>query len=150
MQGLLSGLYSVGPSGFWDSFTLVGEAGYVHVHDVDPACGPTSCSTELTNTRDAWGYAFLALIDYKNLFNGWDLQVPVTYAGVGAGHSAFASGLGSLMGENDRRAGIGLNFTWLQALQLGVSLGSFLGRLDFSERPYADRDYMAFTAKYAF
>lgn len=150
MQGLLSSLYSVGPTGFWDSFTLVSEIGYVHVHDVDPACGPTSCSTTLTNTTNAWGYSFLALIDYKNIFNGWDLQVPVTYAGVGDGHSAFASGLGSLMGENDRRAGIGLNFTWLQKLQLGVSLSSFLGRPDFSERPYADRDYMAFTAKYAF
>ena len=45
MQGLLSSLYSVGPTGFWDSFTLVSEFGYVHVHDVDPACGPTSCST---------------------------------------------------------------------------------------------------------
>ena len=120
------------------------------MHDVDPACGPTSCSTALTNTRDAWGYSFLALIDYKNIFNGWDLQVPVTYAGIGDGHSAFASGLGSLMGENDRRAGIGLNFTWLQKLQLGVSLSSFLGRPHFSERPYADRDTMAFTAKYAF
>lgn len=150
VQGLLSGLYTIGPTPLWDSFTLVGEAGYVHVEDVDAACGPTSCSTELTNTANAWGYSFLALIDYKNVINGWDAQVPLTYAAIGDGQSAFASGLGSLMGEGDRRASIGISFTRLQALQLGVSLNAFLGKPDFKKRPYADRDYAAFTVKYAF
>ncbi|MFP5305895.1 MAG: DUF1302 domain-containing protein [Gammaproteobacteria bacterium] len=149
-QGLLSGLYVIGPTSMWDAFTLVGELGYVHVDDVDPACGPTSCSTELTNTRNAWGYSVLALIDYKNIYSGWDLQVPLVYAAIGDGHSAFASGLGSLMGDGDRRASIGLNFTRLQQLQIGVSLNSFLGTPDFKERPYADRDYAAFTVKYNF
>ncbi len=150
MQGLLSGLYTVGPTAFWDTLTVVGEAGYVHVHDVDAACGPTGCSTELTNTTNAWGYSLLALIDYKNIVSGWDLQVPVSYAAVGDGHSAFASGLGSLMGEGDRRASIGFQFTRLQQLQLGLSLNAFLGTPHFSERPYADRDYAALTVKYSF
>lgn len=43
-QGLLSGLYTTGPALFWDAFTLVAETGYIHVVDVEPACGPSSCS----------------------------------------------------------------------------------------------------------
>ena len=150
MQGLLSGLYTIGPSLFWDSATLVSEFGYIHVRDVDEACGPTGCSTDLTYTRDAWGYQFLLLLDYKNVINGWDVLVPISYAAVGSGQSSLLSGLGSLMGENDRRASIGVNLTWLQKLQLGVSLNAFLGSPDFEKRPYADRDYAAFTIKYSF
>ncbi|MDD3765079.1 MAG: DUF1302 family protein [Nevskiales bacterium] len=150
MQGLLSGLYSAGPRLFWDSLTIVGEAGYVHVDDVDEACGPTSCSQELTYTRDAWGYSFLGLIDRKNVFSGWDLQIPLTYAAVGGGHSSLLSGLGSLMGEGDKRASIGLNLTYLQDLQFGISYNAFLGKPDFEERPYADRDYVSFVTKYNF
>jgi hypothetical protein len=149
-QGLLSALYVIGPRFGWDSLTLVGETGYIHVNEVEPACGPTSCSTQLTYTRDAWGYSFLSFIDKRNIFTGWDLQIPLFFAGVGKGHSSFLSGLGSLMGEGDKRASIGLNFTHLQQLTLGVSYNAFLGRPDFKDRPYADRDYAAFTATYRF
>ncbi|HEX4896496.1 MAG TPA: DUF1302 family protein, partial [Solimonas sp.] len=149
-QGLLSGLYVVGPALFWDSLTIVGETGYIHVADQEAACGPTSCSEKLTYTRDASGYAFLFLIDRKNVVSGWDLNIPVYYSGIIDGHSSFLSGLGSLMGEKDRRASIGVNLTWLQKLQVGVSVNWFLGNPHFSERPYADRDYAAFTAKYNF
>jgi hypothetical protein len=147
-QGLLSSLYTTGPKLFWDALTLVTEVGYVHVLDVDQACGPTSCSEDLTYTRDAWGYSILGLIDRKNVFSGWDLQIPVTYAAIGSGHSSLISGLGSLMGEGDKRTSIGFNFTWLQKLQMGISYNVFLGKPDFTERPYADRDYVAFTTKY--
>lgn len=149
-QGLLSSIYVLGPGGFWDSIAIVGEAGYVHVIDVDPACGPTSCSTQLTYTRDAWGYSALALIERRNIFDGWDMQLPLAFAGVGGGHSSLLSGLGSLMGEGDYRASAGMNFTHLQKLTLGLSYNAFLGKPDFKERPYADRDYAAFTATYRF
>lgn len=149
-QALLSALYVIGPGWFWDSITLVGETGYIHVNDVEEACGPTSCSTALTYTRDAWGYSFLSYIDRKNISTGWDLQVPITFAGVGGGHSSFLSGLGSLMGEGDYRASIGLSFTRLQQLTLGISYNAFLGKPDFRERPYADRDNLALSATYRF
>jgi hypothetical protein len=149
-QALLSAIYVLGPHGFWDSLAIVGEAGYVHVNQVDPACGPTSCSTDLTFTRDASGLSLLALIERRNVFDGWDLQLPLTAAGVISGHSSLLSGLGSLMGEGDYRAGAGVNFTWLQKLTLGLSYSGFLGRPDFRERPYADRDYAALTATYRF
>ena len=150
MQGLLSGLYTMGPTMFWDTATVVGELGYVHVEDVDEACGPTSCTTDLSYTRDAWAYSFLFLFDYKNVFNGWDMLIPVAYSAIGSGHSSLLSGLGSLMGEGDKRLSVGVNFTYLQKLQLGASLNYFLGTPHFEDRPYADRDYAAVTVKYSF
>jgi hypothetical protein len=149
-QALLSGIYVLGPQWFWDSMAIVGEAGYVHVNDVDVACGPTSCSTDLTFTRDASGLSLLALMERRNIFDGWDLQVPVTLGGVISGHSSLLSGLGSLMGEGDYRAGTGVSFTWLQKMTLGFTYSAFLGKPHFSERPYADRDYAAVTATYRF
>jgi hypothetical protein len=43
-----------------------------------------------------------------------------------------------------------VNFTHLQSLTLGASYSAFLGRPDFKDRPYADRDNAAFTARYTF
>ncbi len=149
-QVLLSGLYVLGPGWFWDSITLVGEAGYVHVEDTAEACGPTSCSKSLTYDRDASGWAWLTMIDRKNIFNGWDLQVPIYLSGIIDGKSSMLSGLGALMGEGDYRASIGFNFTYLQNLQLGTSYNAFLGKPHFEKRPYADRDFAAVTIKYNF
>jgi len=149
-QASLSALYVIGPGLFWDAMTFVGEAGYVHVEDVDEACGPISCSTDLTYTRDASGWAWLTLIDKKNVFDGWDLQMPIYLSGIISGQSSVLSGLGSLMGEGDYRASIGANFTWLQKLQIGASYNAFLGEPDFEKRPYADRDFAALTIKYNF
>lgn len=149
-QALLSALYTVGPGPAWDSVVFVSEAGYVHVNSVDEACGPTSCSRDLTFTRNAWGLSLLTLIDKRNVFSGWDLQVPVTLAGALGGHSSLLGGLGSLMGRGDYRAGIGFNFTRLQKLTLGVGYSGFLGQASFDERPYADRDTVSLSAVYRF
>ena len=149
-QGDLTALYVIGPGLFWDSITLVGDVSFIHVRDVDEACSPYSCSTQLTFDRDAWAYSFLSFVDQKNIFDGWDLQVPISFAGVGNGHTSLAGGFGALMGENDYRASVAFNFTYLQKLSLGVGYNAFLGRPDFRDRPYADRDYAAFTATYRF
>jgi len=149
-QVLLSGIYSTGPALFWDAFTLVGETGYIHVADVEQACGPSSCSKDLTNSRDASGYAFLALIDRRNIFDGWDLQIPLVFQGVIDGQSSLLAGLGSLMGEGDMRASAGTNFTWLQKFVVGASYTAFLGEPHFKKRPYADRDFAGFSLKYQF
>lgn len=149
-QGLLSALYVIGPRFGWDALTLVGEVGFVHVEDLEPACGPNGCSTDLSYTRDAWAYSLLGLMDFRNITAGWDLQVPITFSAIGHGQSALLSGLGSLMGEGDMRTSIGVNFTRLQRLEVGMSYNAFLGSPHFEKRPYADRDYVAFTAKYRF
>ncbi|HZP11788.1 MAG TPA: DUF1302 family protein [Nevskiaceae bacterium] len=149
----LTALYVVGPSPFWDSLTFVGDIGANRIFSWDSVQGvndPSQFYHSLKYDRDAWAYYLLTFIDYKNIFNGWDLQIPVSFAGVGAGHSSLLSGFGSLMGEGDYRASIAFNFTWLQQLTLGIGYNAFIGRPDFTDRPYQDRDYAAVTATYRF
>lgn len=98
-QVLLSGLYLFTPRFFWDQLVIVAEAGYLNVMDTTEACGPTSCSTELTNDREAWGYSMLAIADVRNVFSGWDLQIPVN-AAVGVHGTASQPGaFGALTGK---------------------------------------------------
>ena len=79
----------------------------------------------------------------------------LAYGLVGSWRGSFLlpsllSGLGSLMGEGDRRASVGANFTRLQQFTVGVSYNAYLGDPHFRKRPYADRDFAAFTMKYLF
>ncbi|HUP92400.1 MAG TPA: DUF1302 family protein [Solimonas sp.] len=146
----LNALYLIGPALFWDSFILVGDVGFNHVNKVAEACGPKSCSDSLTYDRDAWAWAFLGFIDKKNFYPGWDWQVPISLQGVGDNHTSLLGGFGSLMGEGDYRAGIGFNFTYLQQTTLGLTYSGFIGRPDFRDRPYQDRDNVALTVLYRF
>lgn len=147
-------LYIFGNTQWYDSITLVADVGMNKVFSVDGVVSVANpnhpTSTDLTYDRSTWGYSFLWFIDRKNVFDGWDLQIPMTFAGVMRGHGSFLSGLGALMGPNDRRASVGVNFTRLQALQLGLSYSAYLGSPDFKDRPYQDRDNLGFTVKYSF
>ncbi len=152
-QALLSDIYVAGPGWWGDSLVIVGETSFVHVGSITPASGPDpeQTFTDLTYDRDAWGFQFLVLADRRNLFDGWDLQIPISVAGIGHGQSSLLGGLGSLTGENDYRFGIGANFTRLQKMTLGLSYSGFFGgKPHFSKRPLQDRDTLAFTAKYSF
>ncbi len=152
-QVLLSGLYVAGPALWWDSLAIVGETAFIHVENIDPALGPDGETyyDDLTFSRDAWGYSALALMDTRNVFDGWDLNITTALGGIGKGQSSLLGGLGSLMGEGDYRLGLAFNFTRLNRLTLGVAYNGFLGgRPHFSKRPYQDRDTLAFTAKYSF
>ncbi|MGJ8670230.1 MAG: DUF1302 family protein, partial [Oceanococcus sp.] len=93
----------------------------------------------------------LILIDKRNIFSGWDLKTTIGMAGIIRGHSAMAGGFGALMGESDYRGSLGVEFTRLNKLTLGMVYSAYFGgEPDFSERPYQDRDNLAVTAKYAF
>jgi hypothetical protein len=150
-QADLNALYIVGPALFWDSITLIGDIGYQHIHDHDPVYAPDGTrSDELTYTRDSAAYSFLSFIDRRNVIDGWDAQIPISFSGMAMGHSSLLAGFGALMGRNDRRASIGLNMTRLQQLTVGVSYNIFLGSADYNERPLADRDYAALNVRYSF
>ena len=149
-QLLLSAIYVIGPGAAWDAITIVGESSSIHVNQVDEACGPSSCSKDLTYDRNAWGYSFLTFVDYRNVFSGWDLQVPISFSGIAQGQSSLMGGLGALSGEGDIRASVGASFTRLQKLTLGVNYSAFFGDPDFRQRPYADRDNASITVTYRF
>jgi hypothetical protein len=150
----LNALYIFGSTPWWDAITLVADVGVNRVLGVDGVVSEANpdhpTSDQLHYSTSAWAYYFLWFIDRKNIFDGWDLQVPMSFAGVGAGHSSLLSGFGSLMGKNDRRASVGINFTRLQALQLGLTYSAYIGPADFKDRPYQDRDNLGLTVKYNF
>lgn len=144
-QALLSTIYTVSPNALSQQIDLVGEIGYVHVEDVDAISG----SDQLTNDKGAWGWSGIATFNYRNVLPQWDLAVPVTLSGLN--HTpAMAGAFGSLYGDDDMRASIATNFTYLQNLQLGLSYNAYLGSADAQTRPYADRDYAALNLKYSF
>lgn len=150
-QADLNALYIVGPALFWDAITLIGDVGFQRVVDNDAVTGPDgSRSEQLTYTRESAAYSFLSFIDRRNVIDGWDAQIPVSFAGMAKGHSSLLAGFGALMGKNDRRASIGLNMTRLQQLSIGVSYNWFLGSADYNERPLADRDHAALNIRYSF
>ena len=150
----VNALYIFGSSPWWDAITLVADVGANKVFSVDGVRSVANpqhpVSRQLKYDASTWGYYFLWFIDRKNVFDGWDLQIPMSFAGVGRGHGSLLSGLGSLMGKNDRRASVGINMTYLQSLQLGVNYSAYIGPPDFGERPYQDRDNLGLTVKYNF
>lgn len=149
-QLLVSALYTVEPNFISREIDLAGEVGYLHVNQVDPVYG----STQLTNSKNSWAYELTATAHYYNvlgsLANGWDMTVPLSFAAIAKGNPAVAGIFGSLYGEGDQRLGVGVNFIYLNNLQLGLRYAAFLGSPSLSEHPYADRDYVALTAHYSF
>src|SRR3546814_14878152 len=77
-QAMVSGIYSFGPGLFWDSLSVVGEGGLVHVADNAAGCGPTSCTSQIKYTRAASALRTLDIINLKNIIPGWDLSGPVS------------------------------------------------------------------------
>jgi hypothetical protein len=145
-QANLSGIYSIGPTFLAASQSLVGEISYVHAGGISAVDG----STALTNTRNALALEVAWTLSYKNVFNGWDLDVPLTYSHALAGTSPLAGALGSLTGQGDHRVTAGLTFTRLSNLQLSIVYAKFLGSPNPVTRPLADRDYVLATATYHF
>ena len=45
---------------------------------------------------------------------------------------------------------VGVDFSYLQRLTLGLTYSAFLGRPNLEQHPYADRDYAGFNVKYQF
>ncbi|WP_077037669.1 DUF1302 domain-containing protein [Pelomonas sp. KK5] len=161
-QAQVNFIYSDGPSWLADSTTYVGELVYLSVGGVQgatlvaagiPAYGtPTVpfASTGLNATKTASAAQFTVSPGYNNVFNGWDLSVPITYAQQFSGISAVPGALGSLTGKGDKRLSIGATFKYLSNLELGLSYSAYLGSPDPTYRTLADRDNLAFSAKYTF
>lgn len=161
---LMNGIYVLGPGPFWDSVAVVGSIGFSHVDNIEPGFGaptpnqadpsnpgPPSSTTALTYDRDASGYALLAQIDSRNVFDGWDLQTIIAHQGMINNHSSVLGAFGSLFGEDDYRLAVSFTFTYLQKYSMGMAYNGFIGGTpNFDSRPLQDRDVVAFTAKMAF
>ncbi|MBT8766010.1 DUF1302 domain-containing protein [Metapseudomonas boanensis] len=149
-QGNLSAIYLMGPMVLSDQTTFIGEVSYLHVNDVDPFEFAGEQSDELTLDRNSWAYQLLMTPSWNNVVDGWDLNMPITFAHQVRGAAAVGGAFGSLVGEGDKRASVGVNAKYLNNLELGMSYNAFLGDADLEKRPLADRDYLAISAKYSF
>lgn len=146
LQGQLSAIYAIGPSFLANSQSLLGEIAYQHVVGVTPVNGFST----LTNTTNSAALQLGWSLTYNNVFDGWDMTVPLTYAQALSGKSAVAGAFGSLTGFGDRRASVGVTFKYLNNLELNLTYAMFMGGANTLNRPLADRDYVAFNAKYSF
>jgi len=149
-QAQASAIYILGPSFLAREIDFVGEAVYLRVNGVEPYNYFGSASSSLTDSKNAWAYEGTATLNYPNVFNGWDLAVPLTWAHAVIGTAAVAGAFGSLVGHGDERASAGVTFTWLTKLELAASYNAFLGGADPVQRPLADRSYVALNVKYRF
>ena len=154
-QLLVSGLRTFGPSALANQVTLVGEFGYLRVGKITPYVDVFGASNDqlassLGITRSSSALQLRAELAYNNVFNGWDLTVPIGIAAQLSGKAAVAGAFGGLVGKGDTRLSIGAIFKRLNNLELGVSYNAFLGKADPINRPLADRDFVTLSAKYSF
>lgn len=178
-QALISALYVTNPNFFFDDFIFTGEAGFVHTNSIDRVPdgtkpgGTPGITTEGTHnlgdgrivklgngrtlfySKNAWGFEFLAIPTKHNIFDGWDLSMPISFAMLVKGTPEMAGAFGALYGEGDTRLGVGLSFKYLQNLTLAFGYNMFFGDANkkigpslLPANPYVDRDYATFTITY--
>lgn len=160
-QALVSFIHSFGAQPFADNTTLTGEVGYNRVMDNDKAPSFTAfvptgaggfAQIQTANTdklyydRSAWGYTLNLSLDYNNVFNGWDLSVPLIYSQAVNGNSSMPGSFG--LGEGDDRFAVGTTWRYLNNFTIDARYNVYLGNP--SETTLADRDNFSLSAKYSF
>lgn len=161
MQAQVSFIHAFGDLPIADNTTLTGEVGYNRVLDNDKAESfnvfvpdgmggffplSTPETDRLFNDKSAWGYTLNLSLEYLNVFNGWDLTVPLIFSQAVNGDSSLPGSFG--LGEGDNRLGIGTTWRYLNNLSLEARYNVFLG--DAEDTSLADRDNVAISAKYSF
>ena len=156
-QVLVNGIYTFRPQWLFDTVTIVGELGWIQAEDVEPQQsveGPDAGSfySDLTfGSEEAYAASFLSFLSINNIFDGWNMTIPLSLQRAIRGRSPLNGAFGSLFAERDTRVGIGAEFTRLSALTLGIQYSGFTGGdPHFFDRPLADRDTISVSAKYNF
>lgn len=160
IQQLINGIYSFGPHLFWDSLNVAGSVGYIHAFNIKSqpnycavhpsiGCAPEHDS-KLSFDSDAAAFSLLATFTDNSVFPGWNMSIPIFMQGDVWGHSPMSAAFGSLAGEGDYRLGVGIYFTRLNALTVGLQYSGYLNAGNDLDRPLQDRDTLAFNLKYHF
>ncbi|MDB5977406.1 MAG: hypothetical protein JWR07_4166 [Nevskia sp.] len=161
-QALLSAIYATNPHLWFDNLSAVGEVGYVHAYHVDPVQTRPGIiavgnGDSLFYDRNSWAFQTLFIPGKSNVINRWDLSMPVSVGMLVKGNPSMPGAFGAFGGAGDLRVSTGISMQYLQNLQLAFSYSFFFGNADqnvgqsfIKQNPYVDRDYMTFSAKYAF
>jgi len=150
IQVLGSVIRTFGHSWLADEVDVAAEVGYLHVTGVDAVQMGGLNYSDLYNSRDSAAYEFLVTLQYPNVFNQWDLAVPISWAHAVAGNASIGGAFGSLYGVGDKVLSIGANFTRLNNLELGAAINLYLSSPNPRTHPLADRTYATVHAKYTF
>lgn len=149
-QVLASMIQTFGHSWFADEVDLAAEVGLLHVNSVEAVNMGGANFSNLYNSRNSAAYALLATLHYPNVFNGWDLAVPIAWQHAVAGNASVAGAFGSLYGVGDKVLSLGANFTYLNNLEIGAAINLYLESANARTHPLADRSYITVHAKYTF
>lgn len=154
-QAQVNSTYIVSPNALASGgITLLGEVVYQRTSS-------KKTPLPLANSKDAAAISVMAIPSYPNVFDGWDLQVPISYmqsiggknaaACAGACHATFPSGDSlTLLGTKEKRLSIGMNMTYMSNLKLGLTYTKFFGKPDYQTNPIGDRDNIALSVTYNF
>lgn len=156
----LGGFYNIGRTPIADQVQLLGEVSGVVIGKVNkraavgseafpPAYGFAATDDLTFQTKSAWAFSGTLVLGYPGIFEGWDLNVPISYQQQIKGRTL----VGGVGGEGDKRYSLGASFVYKGNLALGVSYFGYLGgaSLDMkTNRLLADRDYLSVTMKYTF
>jgi hypothetical protein len=154
-QAQVNSTYIMSPNALASGgMTLLGELVYQRTTS-------NKSSLPLANSKDAAAISVMAIPSYPNVFDGWDLQVPISYMQAISGnnaascagncHATFPNGDSlTLLGVKEKRLSLGAQMTYMANLKLGVSYTKFLGKPDYQNNPIGDRDNIAFNVTYNF
>ncbi len=131
----IGGTYIWGPGALWDDVTLSAEAFYANV--------TSAAERDLIADDYAMGYSIFATPGYKNVFPGWDLEIPIFFkhdvSGVIQELQAFSGA---------KVLSVGLGGFYLNNFRAGIAYSTYFG--GDRKNLLRDRDHIAVTLKYSF
>jgi hypothetical protein len=131
----VGGTHVFGPSFLADDTTLTFEGFYADVTSTDAG--------DLRVDDKAWGYSVLAEFSYNNVFQGWDLKVPVYLK-----HDVDGIIREIQVYEDAKVLSLGVTGTYLNNLSTNLAYSFYFGGGD--DNLLQDRDHLALTLKYSF
>jgi len=135
MKIQIGGSHVLGPSAIWDDLTLSFETFYANVR--------SASERDLIADDYAMGYSIFATSGYKNVFPGWDLEVPIF----------FKHDVSGVIQELQAYSGakvlsVGLGGYYLNNFRAGIAYSAYFG--GDRKNLLRDRDHIAVTLKYSF
>lgn len=156
----LGGFYNIGRTAVADQMTFLGELSAVSVHKITPRkavgaegfpanFGFVASDRPNFQTKNGLAISGTLVLGYPGIFDGWDLNVPISYSHQLKGRTL----VGGVGGKGDKRYSIGATFTRRGNLSLGVTYLGYLGDASLApltSRLLTDRDQLSVTMKYTF
>ncbi|MBS0506677.1 MAG: DUF1302 family protein, partial [Proteobacteria bacterium] len=154
------GVYNIGRTPIADQVQLLGEISAVQVHKITPRAAVGSESFPAAygfvpgynpnfQTKNGLAISGTLVLGYPGIFEGWDLNVPISYSQQLKGRTL----VGGVGGEGDKRYSVGASFTRRGNMTIGVTYLGYLGSaslVPMTQRLLTDRDQLSVTMKYTF